>query len=65
MLKIKLISWREEFLTVTQSKAVPGYSTHTLRGTALFLFSKIDPVIVFVLLNCYSIVTILIKQISN
>ena len=37
----------------------------TLRGTMLFLFSKIDPVIVFVLLSCYSVVTILLDQISD
>ena len=39
--------------------------TGTLRGTMLFLFSKIDLVIVFVLLSCYSVVTILLDQISD
>ena len=37
--------------TVTQSKTLPGYRTHALRETILFLFSKIDPVLVFVLLS--------------
>ena len=52
-------------ITVTQAKTIPGYWIHTLRGTILFLFCKIDPVIVFVLLSCYYVVTILLEQISN
>ena len=55
----------ESAVTVTQSRTVPGYRTHTSRGTMLFLLRKVDHVIVFVLLSCYSDVTILFEQISN
>ena len=52
-------------VNVTKFKTVPGYRTHILGGTILFLFSKIERVIVFVLLSCYSVVTIRFEETSN
>ena len=60
-------------VTVTKIKIVPDFRTHTARGAILFLFSKIDPVIVLVskidlafgLLSCNSVVAILFGQTSN
>ena len=51
-------------VNVTKFKTVPGYRTYILGGTILFLFSKIEHV-VFVLLSCYSVVTIQFEETSN
>ena len=70
VLKFDLI---KRCVTVTQTKTVSDFRTNTARGAILFLFSKIDPVIVLVskidlafgLLSCNSVVAILFGQTSN
>ena len=50
-------------VTVTQTKTVSDFRTHTVRGATLFLLSKID--LAFGLLSCNSVVAILFDQTSN